>query len=330
MRFSILICTHNRTQVLPRALAAIASLHVPSEWGCELVVVDNASTDDTRQVVERFAQTAPMPVRYLLEERLGKSNALNTGIAACRGDYVAFTDDDACPDPNWLVEVNNAFETFHADWVYGRVFPLWDGPVPTWFSPLFYGTFALLDQGSRCFVATPSNPAFFGVNCACRRDVPLSLGGYLSGTGPTGDTPIGGEDTEIFERSLAKGLCIVYNPQAIVHHIISVSRATKKDQRRRAWRGGQEWFRYLGKTYPEVTWLLGLPRFLYRRAFGDSLAYLKYTFIGDTKNAFFKEVQLIKFLGMFYQSWRNGFRYPTPGQVAAPVLEHRSRSPISI
>ena len=83
---TVILCTYNRARLLEDTLAALTLQHTPSSLTWELLVVDNNSTDDTRAVVETFARTAPMPVRYLYEPIQGKSHALNTGVAVARGD----------------------------------------------------------------------------------------------------------------------------------------------------------------------------------------------------------------------------------------------------
>jgi glycosyltransferase involved in cell wall biosynthesis len=61
MRFSVLICTHNRASTFHRTLAAMENLLPPQTGSWELIVVDNASTDNTREVVQQFADSNPAP-----------------------------------------------------------------------------------------------------------------------------------------------------------------------------------------------------------------------------------------------------------------------------
>src|SRR5262249_41198831 len=109
MHYSVLICTQNRCQLLPKTLHAVARLRAPAGLDWEVVVVDNASTDETRARVEECQRGYPVPLRYALEPRPGHSMALNTGVRACRGEVVAFTDDDAYPAADWLAQIHAAF-----------------------------------------------------------------------------------------------------------------------------------------------------------------------------------------------------------------------------
>ena len=99
---AILICTRNRRRLLQETLESLAQLSIPPAWRCEVVVVDNDSTDDTRETVLRRAADYPLPLRCLHEPALGKSNAMNAGIAASDATVFACTDDDVRVSADWL------------------------------------------------------------------------------------------------------------------------------------------------------------------------------------------------------------------------------------
>src|SRR5262245_17872226 len=90
--FSIVIATYNRASDLPATLRSLARLSPRGSW--EVIVVDNNSTDDTRQVVEDCATSFPVRLRCLFEREQGRSPALNAGIRVARGDIIVTTDDD--------------------------------------------------------------------------------------------------------------------------------------------------------------------------------------------------------------------------------------------
>src|SRR5206468_1126302 len=98
---SIIICTRDRAAHLRQTLESIARVRIPDGWQLELIVVDNASVDETAQVI-RECRMPGMPVRYLHEPRRGKGHALNTGIAAARGEILLLTDDDVRPGRDWI------------------------------------------------------------------------------------------------------------------------------------------------------------------------------------------------------------------------------------
>ncbi len=102
MNISVILCTFNRCRLLQAALESAVASRMPPGTGWEVLVVDNNSKDQTREVVEDFSRRYPGRFRYLFEGRPGKSYALNTGIAAAKGDVLAFMDDDVTVDPEWL------------------------------------------------------------------------------------------------------------------------------------------------------------------------------------------------------------------------------------
>src|SRR5712671_6825521 len=99
-RISVIIATHNRADLLAIALKSLARQTIPpAEY--EVIVVDNASSDQTPAVVRQMSPAMPQ-VRYVFEERLGLSWARNAGLEAARAPYVAYLDDDAKAEPEWL------------------------------------------------------------------------------------------------------------------------------------------------------------------------------------------------------------------------------------
>ena len=86
---SVVIPTYNRADLLPRAIRSVLS---QTYWNCELIIVDDCSTDNTREVVSTWTDSR---IRYIRHpENRHQSGAINTGIEHARGQYVAFLDDD--------------------------------------------------------------------------------------------------------------------------------------------------------------------------------------------------------------------------------------------
>ncbi len=128
-----IICTYNRADSLKRTLDSFRNqeaLECEEAW--ELLVVDNNSSDHTRQVVKSFVATAKMNVRYIFEPRQGKSYALNTGIANSNGQILAFTDDDVIVDKRWVASIIEAGSRYPHEAFGGKVLPLWPDYIPPW------------------------------------------------------------------------------------------------------------------------------------------------------------------------------------------------------
>src|SRR4051794_4537252 len=149
VKFSVLIATFNRAAVLRQTLESLASLAPEGSW--EVIVVDNNSLDDTRQVVETTAGTFPVSLRYVFEREPGRSAALNAGFQAARGEILVTTDDDVRVEPDWLDRIAAGFTEYHCDYLGGRVLPIWPGERPDWLPArreVICGVFAVLDYGA--------------------------------------------------------------------------------------------------------------------------------------------------------------------------------------
>src|ERR1041384_4942701 len=108
-----IVCTYNRSALLGESLARILAQQGDG-LRYEVIVVDNNSTDNTREVTERFAASTRRPVRYLCERQQGVSYARNAGIEASRAPVLAFFDDDVLVAGDWLVKIKRALDA-HSD-----------------------------------------------------------------------------------------------------------------------------------------------------------------------------------------------------------------------
>lgn len=227
-RISVVICTRNRSDHLRRALAGVAEQTL-SRDAFETIVVDNASTDDTKSVADAFAQ--PANTRYLFEPVVGLCHARNAGWRAARGAYVAYLDDDAIPEPRWLAETLDAFETVRPQpgCVGGRVSPLYEAPRPGWLS----------DEASRALtiVDWPNGPHaiadlrqewLVGANIAFRRLLLDTLGGFPTTLGRIGKRLLSGEDVYLQRLVMEAGHSCYYQPAASVRHFVPVARMDRR------------------------------------------------------------------------------------------------------
>src|ERR1700745_1955660 len=98
MRFSIVIATYKRAGLLKNTLESLARLRPTAPW--EVIVVDNNSPDNTREVVEAAIPSFPVPLRYVFEKEQGRSAALNCGFRVAEGEIIVTTDDDIRVEPD--------------------------------------------------------------------------------------------------------------------------------------------------------------------------------------------------------------------------------------
>ena len=106
MKISVVIATHNRTELLQKCLTAVFSQTQPAY---EVIVVDDASTKNVKEIMQ---QQFPHAIFLRQDSKTGPAAARNRGSNFAHGDILAFTDDDCEPSPTWLQEIKNGFETY--------------------------------------------------------------------------------------------------------------------------------------------------------------------------------------------------------------------------
>jgi glycosyltransferase involved in cell wall biosynthesis len=300
---SVIIATRNRCGLLHKALAALTR-QTCAHGSLEIIVADNGSTDSTREVVEAHART--VLVRYISVPDLGKSHAINAGLAAATGDVIALTDDDVLPDAGWIDAIGEAFAREECDFVAGRVIPLWEVEPPPWLSPALHGVLAVRDNGiERRWLDISENTHIMpiGANMAVRANVFKRLGGLRTDLGKLEGTLRTGEDHELYLRLLHAGCRGLYEPRAIVQHFVPESRLNRTYFRRWLFHNGQI-VAQLETTYPRrATRLLRVPRYLWRAAAQDAGRWAGAAIRGDTTNGFAAAMRITWFAGYVRAAW---------------------------
>jgi len=204
---SLIICTRNRCEQLVPCLEAIQRIEFERPW--ELIVVDNGSDDATALVVQEFIEVASFPVHHVPEPRLGLGNARNAGLAAARGEILAFTDDDCYPTAEFLSRVWSAFRDPSLGYVTGRILlhDLADLPlaIQDYDVPVTFPGKSFIHPGG-----------VQGANMAFRRDVLRQIGGFdpLFGAGSL----FPAEDLDAANRASGTGWKGQYRPDIVVRH----------------------------------------------------------------------------------------------------------------
>lgn len=303
---SVVIATRDRARLLAGTLEALARQDSP---GCpfEILVVDNASIDDTPAVVAAAAARGPAPVVYLRETGAGKSRALNSAVTRARGDLLVLTDDDVLPAPGWLAAYARAFAETNADYAAGRIQPLWEAPPPRWMSPALYGVLAIPDGGARRLrLARGANEHIMpiGANMAIRRHVLDRVGGWNPDLGKLQGTLRTGEDHEFALKMLDAGLRGVYEPEACVRHRVPPDRLRLGYFHR--------WFHDNGlivagleERYPSTTrYLFNVPRYLWRQAATDLIGLGSAILTLSRTGVVARHMRLAWFAGYLRGRWR--------------------------
>ena len=274
VNITVLICTYNRQQSLARALDSIAKSILPTSLTWEILVVDNNSSDQTREVIKEFCGRFPERFRYLLEPHQGKSYALNAGIGESRGEVIAFVDDDVTVEPTWLH--NLAAPILSGEYVGsgGRILMEREYSPPAWL-PLndqrSLAPLVVFDLGTHaCDLAEPP----FGTNMAFRRSLFDQYGGFRTDLGPRPGSEIRSEDTEFGWRLLAAGERLSYEGSAVVYHEVPKHRLTKSYFLAWFFAKGRGDVLELGVP-PNVRWFAaGVPLFLFRRLVTSTLRWV--------------------------------------------------------
>jgi glycosyltransferase involved in cell wall biosynthesis len=194
---SVVVCSYNGSATIRDTLNGLVSLEYPA---FEVIVVNDGSNDNLASIVKEY------PVQLISTPNRGLSNARNTGMKAAQGEIVAYIDDDAYPDPQWLHYLAYAYRTSGHACIGGpNLAPHDDGPIAT------------------CVANAPGGPVHVllsdeiaehvpGCNMTFRREVLMQIGGF---------DPIyrsAGDDVDVCWRIQALGETVGFHPSAIVWH----------------------------------------------------------------------------------------------------------------
>jgi glucosyl-dolichyl phosphate glucuronosyltransferase len=309
MDISVVICTRNRCALLKKLLGSLEHpLSADLAW--EIVVVDNGSVDQTRQVVEEFARRVGFPARYVLESQPGLSHARNRGIRESRGNIIAFLDDDVTVAPNWLAEVKTAFEKYDCSCVGGKILLDDSIQLPEWWDARCEGVLSLYNAGDSVII---SDHNFFaeigwGANIGFRRRAFETHGLFRSDLGKTPNTTTLGEDTEFVDRLRRSGERVIHYPGAVVYHCPTLDRFSRQYVRRWYYRVGETDFLRQPRASGEVPRVLQVPRYKYRVALRHLRQALFCTLTGNRKEAFWQQLQFLRFSGYFVAAQREAHR----------------------
>jgi glycosyltransferase involved in cell wall biosynthesis len=250
-------------RTLPSVLDAYLKLQSP-KGGWKLIVVDNASTDKSREIINSFHNRLPLTSLY--EEKPGKNSALNSALTHVEGDLVVLTDDDAFPRQDWLVAMRTAADVQRGYSLFGGVVvPRWESTPPEWVlnwvppEPVFTLTPLSLREG-------PIDHHFVVGPCMAVRTDVFNKGFRFDQTiGPKGANYAMGSETEFVKRLGRHGYGAWHVRNAQVEHFIRNFQMNRSWILRRAIRLGRGLYR-LGQMEQQTglpAWR-GVPRYLFK------------------------------------------------------------------
>lgn len=238
IKLSIVIPTKNRANLLKVALESIEKQKADTE-AFEVIVIDNGSTDDTKDVVKQYWKRNKN-CRYFYDARPGLHVGRNRGLMESRGELVGYLDDDVTLFPNWINTVLQAFEDKEVVYVSGSVVP-YDMSLLT---PEFRAKYEMRKGEYRfiypisCFweigiteedtrIHRAADGGFFGGNSVYRKSVLHTCRGFHPDGMPNNLLMYRGDGETYIASYIAKNkMKAMYYAQASVYHMIDVERVT--------------------------------------------------------------------------------------------------------
>ena len=225
-RISAVVCTYNREKYLKKALESLSKQTINhSEF--QVIIIDNNSTDNTKQISEDFHLKYPdIPYKYVVERNQGLSFARNRGINESNAEIITFIDDDAHLDKSFLEVVTKFLEkNSDAIAVGGKILLDYESEPPKWVSKYLASLFGYFNYGDKVKIFKRSTYPR-GSNMTFKKKVFELVGNFNVNLGRVGRNLGGNEEKDIFHKIYAKGLDVYYLPNAIVYHAVPDSRTT--------------------------------------------------------------------------------------------------------
>lgn len=230
----VLICTHNRVELLERALRHLNQANRPNNRTVSLFVAANACTDTTHKFLTAYQESADeenkLPLRWIVEALPGKSNALNSAIPLLKGDAIAMVDDDHRVDSQFFIQIFKALEEYpQADFYCGKIIPDWTGEEQDWVRdtgkykiyPLPIPRFEL---GENPLQVTKDIAHPGGGNLVIKRDLFERVGPFSNKLGPVGHNLEGAEDIQWVKCAYRLNAYLQYIPGLIQYHFVDQDR----------------------------------------------------------------------------------------------------------
>ena len=210
MILSIIVCTHNRADLLKNCLVHLLPQLQPN---CEIIVVSSACTDHTPQVLAELPHEA---LRVVAATTAGLSHARNVGVAAAQSPNIAFIDDDAYPNPDFVAQSIYLVKNHNYACVGGIYEPWYLYGKPNWYqdawvSSQVHGT-ELCAMPAGCYVS--------GGVVIYQKKAVLNVGGFDVLLGMNAQKVAYGEETELQNRLVAQGYTVAYQPKLVVQHLV--------------------------------------------------------------------------------------------------------------
>jgi glycosyltransferase involved in cell wall biosynthesis len=224
---SIIMCCYNSSALLEQTMQHLAALELPQGWPVELIIVDNASTDDTPELAATRWRNAgePFTLEIHSESKQGLIYARQKGLESSRFEFILFVDDDNWLAPDYLIHLQKLFKKHPTVAAFGGLnTPVFESEKPFWFDA-FQHSYAVgrLAEGFN----EPREIGLFGAGLAIRRTAldQLHQAGFKSMlVGRSGNSLSSGEDYELCKALKLAGWQIIFAPELKLKHLIVTRR----------------------------------------------------------------------------------------------------------
>jgi glucosyl-dolichyl phosphate glucuronosyltransferase len=237
IKISVVVCTYNRSELLKRCLDSLVGQNVDPDL-YEVLTVDNNSTDNTGDIAQEYCKNNSN-FRYVVEKEQGHSQSRNRGWKEAKGELVAYIDDDAYADENWIKIILEDMAEHSPDVIGGTIKPYFENDlaVPKWMDDAFF-RYSFGDVPR--FISYPEMGfGFSSGNVVFKKSVLEETKGFSLKFGMVNGKLIMGEDSDLGYRLLKKKKLFYYEPRAIVYHLVSERLLTFKGSAKRNWESGK-------------------------------------------------------------------------------------------
>jgi len=229
MDVTVCVCTHDRPGYVRDCLDGLARQTVGPER-FDILIVDSASTGDIPAQLALMASRTTN-ARLLRVEEAGISIARNRGAYAANAAYVAYTDDDAIPAPDWVEQILAAIGSGEHPpaLIGGRILPRWELPLPAWWPPRLRGSLSIIEfegQGEYRSAGLPATLEPYGANMIVQVHALRAVGGFGRHSGRCGKALLSDEEVQLAWRLQSAGYSARYDSRIVVHHQIQAKRLT--------------------------------------------------------------------------------------------------------
>lgn len=226
---SVIICTYNRDKYIYNVLQSLAQNDFPTDQ-YEIVLVNNNCTDNTQSECARFKADYPQVVmREFVETNQGLSYARNRGIRESKGDILVYVDDDALVNKEYLQTYADFFATHpDIDAAGGPIIPKYETAEPDWMSHFTKNLITGYKYNGNQIKEFAQNDFPGGGNAGYRASVFEKVGLFNVDLGRKGDSLVGAEEKDIFDKMTSLGMRFFYLPTAILYHLIPEKKLSKE------------------------------------------------------------------------------------------------------